>query len=128
MFGTSVPARDPENWTSKPLAVGPTVAPNPSTSGTVPAVCGDTCGGEAFDFNLLGPNTQLCAIGFGQAQSINGNLLTLLAERQGGIYMQSPAKGPTDQEGVNGQGRWVDLKDFFVKCFAQLVGGQVSFP
>ena len=82
--------------------------------------CGGECGGEPFDYKLLGPNTQLCAIGFGQAQSVNGNLLTLVAERQGGIYMQSPAKGPNDQDGTSGQGRWVDIKDFFVKCFGQL--------
>ncbi len=91
-----------------------------SAGATPTATCGDTCGGEQFDFRLLGQHTQMCAIGFGQAQSINGNLLTLVAEQQGGIYMQSPAKGPDDQEGVNGTGRWVDLKDFFVKCFAQL--------
>jgi hypothetical protein len=91
-----------------------------AASANATPVCGDTCGGKKFDFSLLGANTQVCAIGFGQGQSVNGNLLTLLAERQGGIYMQSPAKGPNDQEGANGQGRWVDLKDFFVKCFAQL--------
>lgn len=91
-----------------------------SASAAVPAVCGDTCGGGQFDFSLLGAETQLCAIGFGQAQSVNGNLLTLVAERQGGIYMQSPAKGPSDLDGQNGTGRFVDLKDFFVKCFGQL--------
>lgn len=82
--------------------------------------CGSQCGGEQLDQSLLGPHTELCAIGFGQAQSINGNLLTLLAERQGGIYMQSPAKGVDDQDGTSGQGRFVDLKDFFVKCFGQV--------
>jgi hypothetical protein len=91
-----------------------------AASGTPTPVCGDTCGGQQFDFRLLGPSTQLCAIGFGQAQSINGNLLTLVAEQQGGIYMQSPAKGPADSDSVDGTGRFVDLKDFFVKCFGQL--------
>ena len=52
--------------------------------------------------------TQLCAVGLGNAASINGDLLTLLAEKQGGIYLND-----TDSTGT-------DLKDFFAKCFAQL--------
>ncbi len=82
--------------------------------------CGATCGGGQFDYDLLGPHTELCAIGFGQAENVNGNLLTLLAERQGGIYMQSPAKGADDLDGQSGEGNFVDLKDFFVKCFGQI--------
>lgn len=52
--------------------------------------------------------TQLCAVGLGNAASINGDLLTLLAEQQGGIYLNN-----TDATGD-------DLKDFFAKCFAEL--------
>lgn len=52
--------------------------------------------------------TQLCAVGLGNAAAVNGELLTLLAERQGGIYLNN-----TDATGE-------DLKDFFAKCFADL--------
>lgn len=52
--------------------------------------------------------TQLCAVGLGNAASINGDLLTTLAEQQGGIYLNN-----TDATGD-------DLKDFFAKCFAEL--------
>jgi hypothetical protein len=90
-----------------------------SVGGATPS-CGGQCGGGQFDFDLLGPHTQLCAVGFGQAGSLNSSLLTLVAERQGGIYMQSPAKGASDQDGISGMGRWVDLKDFFVKCLGQV--------
>ncbi len=61
----------------------------------------------AIDYTTLS-TTQLCAVGLGNAAAVNGDLLTLLAERQGGIYLNN-----TDQLGN-------DLKDFFVKCFAQL--------
>lgn len=95
-------------------------APCLRSSGGATASCGSVCGGGQFDFDLLGPHTQLCAVGFGQAGSLNGNLLTLVAERQGGIYMQSPAKGPDDVDGMSGAGSFVDLKDFFVKCLGQI--------
>jgi hypothetical protein len=75
--------------------------------------CGGVCGGTQLPLtDVLGPRLQLCAVGFGQAGSLNTNLLTLLAEQQGGIYMQSPAAG-TD-------GTWIDLKDFYVKCMGQI--------
>jgi len=64
-------------------------------------------GGAEIDYTTLDV-TQLCAVGLGNAASINGELLTILAERQGGIYMNN-----TDATGD-------DLKDFFTKCFAQL--------
>ncbi len=64
-------------------------------------------GGAEIDYTTLDV-TQLCAVGLGNAASINGELLTLLAERQGGIYLNN-----TDTTGN-------DLKDFFAKCFAQL--------
>ncbi len=95
-------------------------APCLRSSGGAKPNCGSVCGGGQFDFGLLGPHTQLCAVGFGQAGSLNGNLLTQVSERQGGIYMQSPAKGPNDRDGQSGQGRFVDLKDFFVKCLGQI--------
>ena len=64
-------------------------------------------GGTVIDYSKL-DTAQLCAVGLGNAASINGDLLTILAERQGGIYMND-----TDSTGT-------DLKDFFVKCYAQL--------
>ncbi len=76
---------------------------------------GGTCGGQCFGAQLEYANlydTQVCAVGFGDAGSLNGDLLTLFAERQGGIYMQNPAIDP--------DGEWIDLKDFFAKCFGQL--------
>ncbi len=63
-------------------------------------------GGE-IDYATL-DLTQACAVGLGNAASINGELLTIFAERQGGIYLNN-----TDSTGD-------DLKDFFTKCFAEL--------
>ncbi len=64
-------------------------------------------GGAAIDYAALDV-TQACAVGLGNAASINGELLTIFTERQGGIYLNN-----TDASGT-------DLKDFFAKCFAQL--------
>ena len=64
-------------------------------------------GGASIDYTTLDVS-QVCAVGLGNAASINGELLTIFAERQGGIYMNN-----TDATGN-------DLKDFFAKCFAQL--------
>ena len=69
--------------------------------------CGTVCFGPQLDYDNL-EFTQAVAVGFGNASSLNGDLLTLLAERQGGIYMQNPA-GPGD-----------DLKHFFTKAFGKL--------
>lgn len=66
---------------------------------------GTACFGTQLDYSKL-EFTQLVAVGFGNAGSINGDLLTLLAERQGGIYMFNPTGG--------------DLKSFFAKAFGQL--------
>lgn len=63
-------------------------------------------GGE-IDYTTL-DLTQACAVGLGNAAAVNGDLLTIFAERQGGIYMNN-----TDSTGE-------DLKDFFTKCFAEL--------
>ncbi len=63
--------------------------------------------GAAIDYTKLDV-TQACAVGLGNAASINGELLTIFTERQGGIYLNN-----TDASGT-------DLKDFFAKCFAQL--------
>jgi hypothetical protein len=63
-------------------------------------------GGE-IDYDTLSL-TQACAVGLGNASAVNGELLTLFAERQGGIYIND-----TDSTGD-------DLKDFFTKCFAEL--------
>jgi len=62
---------------------------------------------DQLDFDRLA-FTQLVAVGFGETGSLNGDLLTLVAERQGGVYMQNP----------NAVGD--DLKDFFVKAFGNL--------
>ncbi len=64
-------------------------------------------GGAEIDYTTLDV-MQMCAVGLGNAASINGELLTMVAERQGGIYLNN-----TDATGD-------DLKDFFAKCFAQL--------
>ena len=69
--------------------------------------CGTQCFGPQLDYNAL-EFTQFVGIGFGNSGSLNGDLLTLLAERQGGIYVQNPDT-PSD-----------DLKNFFVKAFGQL--------
>lgn len=64
-------------------------------------------GGAAIDYTTLDV-TQACAVGLGNAAAVNGELLTIFTERQGGIYLND-----TDASGS-------DLKDFFAKCFAQL--------
>lgn len=69
--------------------------------------CGTECFGAQFNYPAL-EFTQLVAVGFGNSSSLNGDLLTLIAERQGGIYMQNP-NGPGD-----------DLKNFFTKAFGKL--------
>lgn len=71
------------------------------------SVCGTQCFGVELDYGKL-QFTQMVNVGFGQTGSLNGELLTLLAERQGGIYVQNP-DGPTD-----------DLKYFFTMAFGQL--------
>lgn len=73
-----------------------------------PCLGGTYCSGADFDYNKLG-FAQVCAVGFGNAGSLDGDLLTLLAERQGGIYMQNPAMDVAH-----------DLKKFFVMGYGQL--------
>jgi subtilisin-like proprotein convertase family protein len=72
-----------------------------------PCLGGTYCSGGDFDYNKLA-FIQVCAVGFGNAGSLDGDLLTLLCERQGGIYMQNPAM---DVEH--------DLKKFFVMGYGQ---------
>lgn len=69
--------------------------------------CGSQCFGAQLAYDDLG-FTQLVGVGFGSTGSLNGDLLTLLAERQGGIYVQNP-NGPDD-----------DLKYFYAMAFGQL--------
>lgn len=64
-------------------------------------------GGAEIDYTTL-DLTQICSVGLGSPAAVNGDLLTILSERQGGIFMNN-----TDASGT-------DLKDFFTKCFAQL--------
>ncbi|HVF60137.1 MAG TPA: VWA domain-containing protein [Thermoanaerobaculia bacterium] len=78
----------------------------PAGAGPNPA-CGTQCFGPQFPYDTLG-FTQAVAVGFGNAGSLNGELLTLMTERQGGIYMQNP-NAPGD-----------DLKHFFTKAFGKL--------
>jgi len=66
------------------------------------------CSGALLDRTKLA-FTQLCAVGFGDAGSLDGDVLTLLCEQAGGIYMQNPASGLAD-----------DLKKFFVMSYGQL--------
>ncbi|HXO19317.1 MAG TPA: vWA domain-containing protein [Thermoanaerobaculia bacterium] len=69
--------------------------------------CGSQCFGAQFDYAKLA-FTQVVTVGFGNAASLDGALLTLLAERQGGIYLQNPG------------GSGDDLKHFFAKAFGKL--------
>jgi von Willebrand factor type A domain/Common central domain of tyrosinase len=78
-----------------------------NTAPCLKAGCEAGGGGAEIDYATLDV-TQLCAVGLGNGAAINGELLTLLAERQGGIYLNN-----TDATGT-------DLKDFFAKCFGQL--------
>ena len=83
------------------------VPPCLKPAGPAGSTCGSQCFGAGLDFNLL-EFTQLVSVGFGNTGSLNGDLLTFLSERQGGVYMQNP----------NTPG--YDLKDFFTKAFGQL--------
>ena len=83
--------------------VSPCLQPSGPSGGT----CGSQCFGPQFDYSKL-QFTQLVAVGFGNAAALDGQKLTLLAERQGGIYLQNPG------------GTGDDLKHFFTKAFGQL--------
>jgi hypothetical protein len=83
------------------------VPPCLQPSGAAGGTCGTQCFGPQFSYDNLA-FTQLVSVGFGSGSDLNGPLLTQLAERQGGIYMQNP----------NGTG--YDLKDFFGKAFGTL--------
>jgi hypothetical protein len=87
------------------------IPPCLQSMGAAPSFCGGVCSGAQLDFERLDV-TQLCSVGFGTSGSLNGELLTLVSERQGGIYMQNP--------GPDADGEWIDLKDFFAKCFGRL--------
>ena len=87
------------------------VEPCLQTAGASGSTCGGLCFGGELDRAKM-YDAQICAVGFGDSGSLNGDLLTVFAESQGGIYMQNPAEDP--------DGEWIDLKDFFVKCFGQL--------
>lgn len=82
----------------------PCLQPDGPTGG---GACGSQCFGPQLAFENL-EFTQLVGVGFGSSGSLNGDLLTLLAERQGGIYVQNP-NGPDD-----------DLKYFYAMAFGQL--------
>jgi hypothetical protein len=75
--------------------------------------CGSTCnGGPDKIYEALG-DAQVCAIGFGENAQVSGDKLTLLAERQGGIYYHTPSTDP----GTTPQtGSFRDLKVVFAKC------------
>jgi len=89
------------------------VPPCLQPSGAAGATCGNQCFGPQFNYDNLA-FTQLVSVGFGSGADLNGPLLTQLAERQGGIYMQNP----------NGVG--YDLKDFFGKAFGALTSEFVA--
>lgn len=76
-------------------------------SGPAGPTCGNQCFGAQFDYDKLA-FTQLVSVGFGSSTDLNAPLLTLLAERQGGIFIQNP----------NTPGN--DLKNVFAKAFGQL--------
>lgn len=83
------------------------IAPCLQPAGPAGGSCGAQCFGSAFELEKL-EFTQVVVVGFGNATNLNGPMLTLVAERQGGIYMQNP-NAPGD-----------DLKNFFVKAYANL--------
>jgi hypothetical protein len=83
------------------------VPPCLQPSGASGPTCGGQCFGAQFDYDKLA-FTQLVDVVFGSGTDLNGPLLTLLAERQGGIYIQNPNTA-TD-----------DLKNFFAKASGQL--------
>jgi hypothetical protein len=83
--------------------VPPCLQPAGANGGT----CGNQCFGASFDYNNLA-FTQVVTVGFGSGADLNGPLLTQVAERQGGIYMQNP--------NANG----FDLKNYFTKAFGEL--------
>jgi hypothetical protein len=83
------------------------VPPCLQPAGASGPTCGDQCFGAQLDYSQLA-FTQLVAVGFGTAASLDGAKLTLLAERQGGIYVQNPG------------GAGDDLKHFFTKAFGEL--------
>jgi len=83
------------------------VQPCLQSAGGSGSTCGTQCFGASLDYDDL-EFTQFVAVGFGNASALNGDLLTLLAERQGGIYVQNPG-APGD-----------DLKYFFTMAFGQL--------
>ncbi|HEV2704915.1 MAG TPA: thioredoxin domain-containing protein [Pyrinomonadaceae bacterium] len=89
------------------------VAPCLKPAGAAGGSCGTQCFGASLDFNRL-EFTQLVSVGFGNTGSLNGDLLTLLSERQGGVYMQNP----------NAPG--YDLKDFFTKAFGHLTSDFIA--
>ena len=84
------------------------VPPCLNPAGAAGGTCGGQCFGAGLDYTAL-EFTQLVAIGFGAAGSLNGESLTFLAERQGGIYMQNPNAAPED-----------DLKYFYSMAFGRL--------
>lgn len=83
------------------------VPPCLQPSGATGPTCGTQCFGAQFTYDNLA-FTQLVSVGFGSGSELNGPLLTQVAERQGGIYMQNP----------NTVG--YDLKDFYGKAFGTL--------
>ena len=82
------------------------------SAGAAGPSCGNQCFGSELDYAKLGL-TQLVSVGFGAASSLNGQLLTLVSERQGGVYLQNP----------NAPGS--DLKHYFVKAFGSISGETV---
>jgi hypothetical protein len=89
--------------------VPPCLNPSGASGGT----CGTQCFGSPVALEKL-QYTQVVSVGFGTAGSLNGPLLTLLSERQSGVYMQNP-NGPGD-----------DLKRFFVKAMGNISGELVA--
>jgi hypothetical protein len=89
------------------------VPPCLTRSGSSGATCGTQCFGPQFDCDNLA-FTQLVSLGFGSGADLNGPLVTQLAERQGGIYMQDPNAAAV------ASGTVYDLKDFYAKAFGQL--------
>ncbi|XIA62102.1 VWA domain-containing protein [Bradyrhizobium sp. TZ2] len=89
------------------------VPPCLNPAGPSGGTCGGQCFGSQLDYGKL-EYTQVVSVGFGQSGSLNGQLLTTLSERQGGVYLQNP-NGPGD-----------DLKHFYVKAMGTVSGETVA--
>ena len=90
------------------------VPPCLQPAGAAGGTCSAQCFGPQFGYDNLA-NTQLVSVGFGSGSDLNAPLLTMVSERQGGIFIQNPNTATND------------LKDFFTKAFGGLTSEFLLF-